>query len=388
MIVGGGRRATLDVPRLATALWRRRARLAVLHSAVAVAAIGAVLLMPRWFASSVTLVPAPGDGLSLDFAGLTGGLPGASFSLSGAPTPQDHLKMVMTSRAVADSMVTRFDLVRLWQLKRRQQAREHLAEHTMLTTPREGQLVIAVEAQSPVLARDMAAAYAGFAASESNRLKTSLAAQRRTYLEARLAELEAEIATAAMRLRAFEETNGAVSLPDQARETMSASAQLQAQRALIETELAGARAYFTDRSPQVEVMRQRLAELDRQIDRLVRQGGSMRVKGAALPALKQQYLMLTREVASLTAVSELLRRLYEQARVEEANPVASFSILDAAELPERHARPKRAVTVVLALGLCAAFSIGWTWWRESAIAAVEATHTPAAPAVTALEEAA
>lgn len=111
----------------------------------------------------------------------------------------------------------------------------------------------------------------------------------------------------------------------------------------------------------------------------------MRVKGAALPALKQQYLALTREQASLTAVSELLRRLYEQARVEEANPVASFSILDAAELPERHSRPKRAVTVVLALALCAAFSVAWMWWRESGGAASGAAAEAPAPA---LEEAA
>jgi uncharacterized protein involved in exopolysaccharide biosynthesis len=365
MIDMTGRRVTLDVPRLVIAVWRHRMRLLQLHAVVAVVAIAAVLLLPRWFASSVTLVPAPGDGLSLDFSGLTGGLPGASFSLSGAPTPQDQLKMVMTSRAVADSMVVRFDLVRRWKLQRRQQARERLAEHTTLTTPREGQLVIAVEARSAALARDMAGAYAMFAASESNRLKTSLAAQRRRYLEARLAELEDEITSAATRLRAFEETNGAISLPEQAKETMEASAQLQAQRALLETEIAGARHYFTDRSPQIEVMRQRAIELDRQIDRLVRQGGAMRVKGAALPALKQQYLALTREQASLTAVSELLRRLYEQARVEEANPVANFSVLDAAELPERHSRPKRAITVALALMLCAGFSVVWIWWRET-----------------------
>jgi len=379
------RRVTFDVPRLATALWERRARLLLLHAVVGVVAVAAVLLMPRWFASSVTLVPAPGDGLSLDFSGLTGGLPGTSFSLSGGPTPQDQLKMVVASRAVADSMVTRFDLIQRWQLKRRQQARQQLAEHTTLTTPREGQLVVAVEANSPALARDMAAAYAQFAASESNRLKTSLASQRRRYLEARLSDLEAEITAAAARMRAFEEVNGVVSLPDQAKGTMEASAQLQAQRALLETELAGARHYFTENSPQVEVMAQRAAELDRQIARLERQGGSMRVKGAALPALKQQYFSLTREQASLTAVSELLRRLYEQARVEEANPVASFSVLDAADLPERHSRPKRGVTVIMAMMLCAAFSVMWTWWRECGPAA---QAVPAAGPPVAIEEAA
>src|SRR5262245_27935826 len=95
----------LDGRRFARIAWARRAWLLKFHVVVLVLAIGVVLLLPRWFTSSVSLVPSPGDGLSLDFSGLGAGLGGASLSLGGAPTPQDQLKMVVTSRAVADSII-------------------------------------------------------------------------------------------------------------------------------------------------------------------------------------------------------------------------------------------------------------------------------------------
>lgn len=357
------RRFVVDLPALAAALWRRRVRLLALHAAVAVLAVGIALVLPRTYVASVTLVPAPEDGFTFDLDGL-GGVPGATLGFGG-PTPQEQLAIVVGSRAVADSMVTRFDLVRRWNVARREQARERLARATTMTTPKQGQIVVAAEARTPALARDFAVAYAELAASESNRLATSLAAQRRRYLEGRLAELETEIAAASARLREFEERHGAVALPDQARETMAANAQLEAQAALLETELAAARRYFTDRSPQVQALRDRIAELRRQTERVARQGGTLRPRGVDLPALKQRHLALGREQASLLAVGEVLRRLYEQARVEEANPVPSFSVLDAAELPERHARPRRGLVVALAVALCAAGSCAWVALAES-----------------------
>lgn len=350
---------SLDLPDLMRRAWARRVTLLRFYAAVVVLAIGVVLLLPRWYVSSVTLVPAPKDGLTLDLSGAGSALGGTSLSFGAGPTPQDQLKMVVSSRAVADSVITRFDLVRAWNLKRRQQAREQLADHVTITTPKEGQVVVAVEAKRPALARDMAASFASFAAREAVRLKTSLATQRRTYLEARLQDLDRDILAASTRVRAFEELHGAYSLADQARETMDAAGQLQAQVALLETERAAARRYFTDESPDVRMLSDRIAELRRQIDGLARRGGALIPQARALPALKQEYIALSREQASLTAVSELLRRFYEQARVEESNPVATFSVLDAADLPERHSRPKRGLTVALALAAAVALSLGW-----------------------------
>lgn len=353
----------LDLPALARAAWARRVRLLQVWAAVAVVTLGLVLLLPRWWSASVTLVPAPHDGLSLDLSGT--GLPigDASLNIGTGPTPQDQLKMVVLSRAVADSMVTRFGLLDRYHARTREDAREALAEHTTVTTPREGQVIVAIEARSPTLARDMAAAFASLAAGEAVRLKTSLATERRSYLERRLAALEHDIAAASDRVRQFEEAHGAFALPEQAKETMDAAGQLQTQVALLETELAGARRFFTDQSPEVQTLRDRIGALNGQLDKLARQGGTMRVRGDALPSIKEQYLQLTREQESLIAVSALLRRFYEQARVEESNPVPTFSVLDAAELPERHARPRRGLTVMVAVALAVAGSLAWIQWQ-------------------------
>jgi uncharacterized protein involved in exopolysaccharide biosynthesis len=147
--------------------------------------------------------------------------------------------------------------------------------------------------------------------------------------------------------------------------------------------MAAAHRYFTDQAPEVALLRDRIDELKRQIDRIARQGGTLMVKGTDLPALKQDYLRVTREQLSLTAVSELLRRIYEQARVEESNPVATFSVLDQADLPERHSRPKRGMTVALTLLISAAFSMGYLEWKERRIDAARARNE--APSVEATE---
>jgi tyrosine-protein kinase Etk/Wzc len=225
---------------------------------------------------------------------------------------------------------------------------------------------VEVEARTPQLAFELAAAYARYAAQESGRLKRSLAGQRRVYLEARLSELDVELTRAGGRLRAFEERHHAVSLPDQARATLEADGALLGQLAMLETELAATRRYFTESSPEVRALRDRAGELRRQLQRLQSSGAALLPGGDALPALKQEYLRLTREQASLLAVSEALRRVYEQARVEEANPVPTFSILDDAVLPERPSRPPRALTVLLSTALALAGSLFHLDRRESA----------------------
>jgi len=354
----------LGLARLWRRAWERRGLLMGLHLAVAVLAVGVAFILPRSYTASVTLVPAPQDGLTLDLTGSGALLAAAPFGLGAGPTPQDHLCMVLRSRAVADTLLDRFALRERWRLRLRDDARQQLGELTHLTTPREGQVVVDVEASEPALARDLADAYARAAAAEGIRLKSSLASQRRLYLERRMADLEHELAAASTMLRQFEESHGAVSLPDQARETVESFGVLRARKVLLETELAAASRYFTDESPEVHSLRDRIAELDRQVGQLDRTGGVMQPRGKDLPALRQRYIELTREQTSLIAVAELLRRAREQARVEEANPVPTFSVLDAAEIPERHSSPQRRLTVLVALALCACASLGWLWWSD------------------------
>ena len=352
----------VDFARTARLAWAHRMWIFAVNAIVVAAAIVTVLLLPRWYVSSVTLVPAPKEGITLD-----GALPGlglASIAAGVQTTPQDGLRMVAASRTVADSIVAAFDLQRRWNVGRRDEARRRLATRTRFVTPKDGRVVVEVEARSATEARDIAAAYARLTRLESVRMRTSLAGQRRAFLEERLAEVDRELAVAADSVLAFEQAHGTVSFGDQARATVEAVERLRAQLALIQTEFAAARRYFADGSSELQMLSDRATELRRQIATLEGEGESMLPGGAALPALKQEYFRLTREQASVLAVGELLRRVYEEARVEESNPVPAFSVLDEADLPERPARPPRLLTVTLVSMLGAAASLFALEWRE------------------------
>jgi len=161
-----------DVVSLARKAWARRVALLGFHLAAGAIATGVVFLLPRWYVASVTLVPAPRDGFSLEVPGSL--LPGTSLRLGAGPTPQDQLAMVLASRAVADSLVRRFDLVRRWNASGREEARLMLVAHRTVKAPRSGEVVLAVEARDPALARDLAAGCVDLAASESLRLRSAL----------------------------------------------------------------------------------------------------------------------------------------------------------------------------------------------------------------------
>src|SRR5438876_5402214 len=105
------------------------------NAAVAALAVGVVFVLPVWYASSVTLVPAPRDEMMLDLSGTGAGLGAMSLSLGSQPSPQDQLRMVVDSRAVADSLIQAFHLRERWKLKQVTRAREKLADCTSITTP-------------------------------------------------------------------------------------------------------------------------------------------------------------------------------------------------------------------------------------------------------------
>src|SRR5439155_25788797 len=188
---------------------------------------GVVLLLPRWYEASAALVPLPGAGGWLDLGGTGIPLGSMSVSLGPQPTPQDELRMVVESRALADSVIHACRLRERLRTRRMDEARKKLADCTHVTTPREGEVIVSVEARSPQLALERANSYARYAISESVRLKSSLALQRRAYLQARLRQIDQEITEAGDRLRSFEEQHGAISLPDQMHASLDATAAMQ-----------------------------------------------------------------------------------------------------------------------------------------------------------------
>lgn len=164
----------LDYARI---LWRRKAMIVAL---VAVSVVGTMivsLLMPKYYRSeAMILVSAPetgGLGAALSSSPLAGALSG---SLSGLSSPADKVLVFLKSRTVAEMVIKRFDLLRVfnagkWDAEKgawKDPAKPPLMEEavkklgkkvTAFRKSREGTIAISVEWKDPKLAAQIANYY-------------------------------------------------------------------------------------------------------------------------------------------------------------------------------------------------------------------------------------
>jgi len=93
-----------------------------------------------------------------------------------------------------------------------------------------------------------------------------------------------------------------------------------------------------------------------------------------VPDLGLRYVRLFREVTLQEKILEFLLPQYEQARIQEAKDTPTVQILDRATLPERKARPKRALIVLLATFFVLVLSATYALLKER-LETLRATET-------------
>ena len=101
---------------------------------------------------------------------------------------------IMKSRVVADAMIDRFDLVKVYsKSKTRYDARKTLQRNTTFNVTNEGIVSITVQDRDPNLAACMANEYVEELDKLNRRLSSSQASSKRLFLEKRLQEIKAEL---------------------------------------------------------------------------------------------------------------------------------------------------------------------------------------------------
>ena len=67
-----------------------------------------------------------------------------------------------------------------------------------------------------------------------------------------------------------------------------------------------------------------------------------------LPALGRQYATIEQELLTQAKIIEVVRPLFEQARLAERRDAKAVQVIDPASVPVRKAEPKRSTLVVVA----------------------------------------
>jgi capsule polysaccharide export protein KpsE/RkpR len=366
-------------------LWSRRKVLAKFVAWGAAASVLIAVLIPSRFASTTRLMPpdsAQGQGLAM-FAAAAGRLGGNLASIGnellGLKTSDDLFAGVLLSRTVQDDLITKFDLRKVYGVRRWVDARKELTRDTDIGIDRKsGILTIQVTDSDPKRACAMTQEYVAQLNTVVTQLNTSSAHRERIFLEERLTEVKQELEAAEKEFSQFASKNGAIDIKEQGKAMVEAAALLEGQLIAARTELQGLRQIFTDNNVRVRSMQARVNELELQIRKMG--GTASTAENAAspdnavypsirkLPLLGVTYADLFRHTKVEEAVFETLTQQYELAKVQEAKEVPSVKVLDPADVPEKKVYPPRTLLVLTGTFLALAAGVLWVLlsdrWRK------------------------
>jgi capsule polysaccharide export protein KpsE/RkpR len=287
---------------------------------------------------------------------------------------------VLGSRTVQDRVVNRFDLRKVYAVKLVEDARKKLSDNTGLAEDRKsGIITITVADHDPHRAAAMAQTYATELNQLVAELSTSSARRERIFLEGRLNAVKQDLDDASEKFSQFASKNTAIDIKEQGRAMVEAAARLQGEMIAARSQLSGLEEIYTVDNVRVKAVRARIAELQRQLDKLGGKGlGDAALKQDAvdtgypsireLPLLGVTYADLYRRARIQEAVFEVLTQQYELAKVQEAKEIPTVKILDSAGVPERKSFPPRllitAIAGLILMGAAAFVVLVRDWWAR------------------------
>jgi len=156
------------------------------------------LLLPEIYSATTTIVP-PTEILQKG-AGLTKVLGKEESSISLIVSEAIDVKNIvntyvgiLNSRVVADAIIDRFNLLRIYDVKKRSEARNKLRKNTTIKASKENIIHITVEDRDPNRAAAMANAYVEELDRQNKRLFAGQATSKRIFLENGLKEIEEKL---------------------------------------------------------------------------------------------------------------------------------------------------------------------------------------------------
>lgn len=341
---------------LATALAQRK--WFILKMTAAAAAIGLVvaLLLPNWYTANTKILPPQQQQssatalLSSLSSSSLGSLASAAGKDLGIKNPNDLYIGMLKTRPVADAIIKRFDLQKVYGAKDMTEARKKLAENTEIISEKEGFISIAVEDKQKKRAVEMANAYIEELRNLNKGLAVTEASQRRLFYEQQLKQAKDDLANAEVALTLAQHKSGLVQLDAQAKSMIESVGKLRADIAGKQVRLQALRTFATDQNADVEIAQRELAQMQAELRNLEKKTGgqdSYELSLKDVPEAGAEYIRAEREVKYRAALFEVMVRQYEAARIDEAKDAPIIQVAEPAAEPDRKSSPKRTLIVVL-----------------------------------------
>lgn len=383
-------------------LWDRRQFIVlfVVRFTLLVALI--LIAWPNRYESSVSIMPPPdSQSGALALAAVSrvmsggigggggGGLGGLAGDVLGVKNQGSVYISIIRSRTLQDNLVNRFDLRKVYFDRLMVSARKDLDSYTSVDEDRKsGVITIKVTDRSRTRARDLANAYVEELNKISAELNTTAAHRERVFIEGRLQQVKVDLDRTSKQFSEFSSKNMAIDIKEQGKAMVGAAATLQGELIASQTELQGLEQIYTDSNVRVRVLRTRVAELKRQLEKMAGSADGQPLAAGAedrkplagkedkeiypsireLPVLGVQYADLYRQTKIQETIFELLTQQFELAKIQEAKEFPTVRVLDAGDVPERKSSPQRGliilVGVLFSITLGCTFVLAGEYWRS------------------------
>jgi tyrosine-protein kinase Etk/Wzc len=360
----------IDVLEVMTLLLREKKTVLkfILVTAALAALLVFVVMKPMYTAEAIFLPPqsAPGSAIS-QLSSQLGSL-GMIGSFSGLKSPGDVYLGILGSRTIADNLIRRFELQRVYKIAKVSDTEKKLKARSSFVAGKDTLITISVEDHDPKRAADLANGYLDALYEQNGRLALTEASQRRLFFEEQLEREKNALADAEVELKKTQEQTGLIAPLGQAQVEIDAIAQVRAQISSRQIELSALKQAATNQNPEVIRLQTEIDGLEQQLQKLqndsgTRQSGNVLQATAKVPALALEYVRKQREVKYREILFELIAKQYESARLDESREAPLLQVVDRAIIPDKKSGPPRTLILVGSCLLGACLGVSWVILR-------------------------
>lgn len=335
---------------------------------VAVFATALSFALPNIYKATTKLLP-PQQAQSGTAALLSqlGGAAGLAAGMAGLKNPSDLYVGMLKSRTIADNLIAKFDLKKVYEEEFVEKARAELEENTSISSGKDGLITIEVEDKDQKRVALLANAYVSELLRLTKVVAVTEAGQRRMFYESELERAKNNLAATEIALKSKLDTRGVISVDVESRAIVETVGRLRAQVSAKEIQLNSMRAFVTETNPNYRRAQEELSSLRLELSKL-ENGRPDGMNGSGLKGDNQvglENIKLLRDLKYYQMLYELLAKQYEMARLDEAKDPGTIQVLDPAVQPERKFKPKRALIVLTATLFALFGAMAWAFLSDA-----------------------
>ncbi|MBN1559096.1 hypothetical protein JW998_02520 [candidate division KSB1 bacterium] len=331
-------------------------------------AVGISLAVPKTYLASATVLPASDEIQNMGISALLSDIPamgGLGGLMAGLGSEGTTLVAILNSRSLKDSLIQKFDLMKLYKTKTMVETRKALEQYIGFELTEEGTIKVFAKAKTKYFsfgnkddeAKNRCYAMAVYMLERLDRmnqeLRTESAKNQRVFIEKRYMQNKDDLNEIENEFSRFQKRTGVIALEEQTKATIEVIAQVKALVVAKEVEIAQYKQIMSPEHSTIITAQKELAGLEKKYDELLRRSTSdetpdVFLSMSNLPQVGVEYLRLYRDLMIQETIQEFLVPMYEQAKIQEAKDTPSLQVLDKVIVPDKKFKPKRAFIVLFA----------------------------------------